>query len=260
MITALDGPIKFVVMGDSAAFGTGDVVKGNRPLGWTYRIANAIEAPLIYLNIARPGAKSSELVEHQLPIVKSLKPDIAVIVVGGNDLLRNNFCPKRLKRNLIEVFSNLNNQGTKIITLELHDPSKLLKLPKALESALLKRINAVNDVYRELANVFPLIPIKTREISGVNDKKNWHVDLLHPGPRGHALLAVEGKQLLRQLGIPVNELNSEEVKEFSKLQKFSWMIFKGAPWLFKRCFDLLPVAIYLMLREIFSSRGSRAGS
>jgi lysophospholipase L1-like esterase len=136
-------------MGDSAAFGTGDVVKGDRPLGWTYRIANAIEAPLIYLNIARPGAKSCELVEHQLPIAKSLKPDIAVIVVGGNDLLRNNFCPMRLRNNLVEVFSYLHAQGTKIITLELHDPSRLLKLPKALERALLKRVNAVNEVYVE---------------------------------------------------------------------------------------------------------------
>ncbi len=249
MNATLNKPIRFVVMGDSAAFGTGDVVKADRPLGWTYRIADAIEAPLVYLNIARPGAKSIDLVDHQLPVVEALKPDIAVIVVGGNDLLRNNFCPIRLKNNLYEVFSKLHIQGTKIMTLELHDPSKLLKLPKALERALLKRVNAVNEVYVELARNFPLIPIKTREISGVNDRKNWHVDMLHPGPRGHMILASEGKRLLKQLGVPISESMVEEIKDFSRREKIMWMILKGTPWFFKRFFDLFPVALFLIIKE-----------
>ena len=38
----MSSPLSFVVLGDSAAYGTGDITKADRPLGWTYRIASAI--------------------------------------------------------------------------------------------------------------------------------------------------------------------------------------------------------------------------
>lgn len=245
-------PIRFVVLGDSAAYGIGDVMKADRPLGWTYRIAEAVQHPLIYLNLARPGAKSTELVEHQLPIAQSLKPDVAVVVVGGNDLLRNNFSPDRLKANLIETFSQLNKLGTQIITLELHDPSKLLKLPAPLARALMRRVDAVNAVYQELSLEYPLISIQARDIEGVNDRKNWHVDLLHPGPRGHVLLARTALDELEKLGMPIKQLALEGLPTLSRVKKVTWMLRNGTPWFFKRCFDLLPVAIFLIVRELIT--------
>lgn len=250
MSVALDRPIRFVVIGDSAAYGIGDVMKAHRPLGWTYRIAEAVQHPLIYLNLARPGAKSTELVEHQLPIARSMKPDYAVVVVGGNDLLRNNFCPERLHNNLVEIFSNLIGSGTQIITLELHDPTKLLKLPDPLKRALLKRVDAVNQVYQDLAQKFPLISIKARQIEGVNNRENWHVDLLHPGPKGHFLLAKTALLELENRGLPVKRLETEDLPQLSRAQKISWMLKKGTPWFIKRCFDLLPVAVFLIIKEL----------
>ncbi len=250
-------PLRFVVLGDSAAYGTGDVVKADRPLGWTYRIAEAVQHPLIYLNLSRPGAKSTELVEHQLPIAESLKPDFAVIVVGGNDLLRNNFSPDRLKANLVETFSNLTALGTRIITLELHDPSKLLKLPAPLSRALLRRVDAVNNVYRELSDEFSLISIKARQIEGVNDRRNWHCDLLHPGPRGHLLLAQSALSELEKLGMSIRHIPLEEPPNLSRAKKISWILRNGTPWFFKRSFDLLPAAIYLVIRELVVNRSSR---
>lgn len=251
--------ITLVVMGDSAAYGTGDVLKADRPLGWTYRIAEAIETPLSYLNLARPGAKSQEILDVQLPIATQFRPDIAVVVVGGNDMLRNNYSPRKLRENLVEVFSRLTAMGTAIITLQLHDPSKILRLPTPLESALLKRVDSVNRVYEELSQRFPLIEIKAREIAGVEDKRNWHVDRLHPGPRGHVLLARAGIQELAKRGISVSEIPVLEPVQDNFWKKAKWMITKGAPWFFKRSFDLFPVAIYLMLRETIKPSSSIAG-
>jgi lysophospholipase L1-like esterase len=248
--------LNFVVMGDSAAYGTGDVTHADRPFGWAARIADAIESPLTYLNLARPGAKSSELVEHQLPIARHFKPDIAVVVVGGNDMLRNNFCPSRLRNNLIEILTGLTSIGAHVITLQLHDPSKILQLPKALESALLKRVDCVNAVYEELATHFPIISIKAREIEGVNERKNWHVDLLHPGPQGHVLLAKTALSELSKLGVKVRTLQPMEIPQTSRWKKIEWMVLKGGPWFFKRSFDLLPVALFLILKEIVIARFS----
>ncbi|NBY51352.1 MAG: SGNH/GDSL hydrolase family protein [Actinobacteria bacterium] len=252
--------VKFVVMGDSAAYGTGDVTKADRPLGWTYRLAEAIEAPLTYLNLARPGAKSTELVEFQLPLAAQFKPDVAVVVVGGNDMLRNNFCPHRLKTNMVEILSRLHELGAQVITLQLHDPSKILKLPKPLESALMKRVDSVNRVYEELSESFPLISLKAREIDGVNERKNWHVDMLHPGPQGHQLLAKAAIQELSRRGIAVKDIAVSEIPELSKWEKTQWMLTKGTPWFFKRAFDLLPVALFLILREMLISLVHRFGT
>ena len=256
----MSSPLSFVVLGDSAAYGTGDITKADRPLGWTYRIASAITGPMTYLNLARPGAKSSELVEHQLPIATMLRPDLAIVVVGGNDMLRNNFCPKRLKDNLTEIFARFSALGTHVITLELHDPSKVLKLPKALERALLRRVDAVNAVYRELAESFPIIPIRARDIAGVHDRKNWHVDLLHPGPRGHYLLAEAAVRELARRGLPIKALDVPEFPTISTREKVSWMLLKGTPWFFKRSFDLLPVALFLIAKELILSGVSRLRS
>jgi lysophospholipase L1-like esterase len=248
----LNRPITFVVLGDSAAYGTGDVMKANRPLGWTYRIAQAIETPLSYLNLARPGAKSREILEDQLPIAIGLKPDIAVVVVGGNDMLRNNYSPQRLRENLHEVFARFTALGTEIITLQLHDPSKIIRLPKPLEGALMKRVDSVNRVYEELAKKFSIIEIKARDIKGVEDRKNWHVDRLHPGPRGHLLLARAAIQELSRRGLPVTEISISDPVEPSLSEKVRWMLLKGTPWFVKRSFDLLPVALFLMLREMIN--------
>jgi lysophospholipase L1-like esterase len=248
----LNRPITFVVLGDSAAYGTGDVMKANRPLGWTYRIAQAIETPLSYLNLARPGAKSREILEDQLPIAIGLKPDIAVVVVGGNDMLRNNYSPQRLRENLHEVFARFSALGTEIITLQLHDPSKIIRLPKPLEGALMKRVDSVNRVYEELAKKFSIIEIKARDIKGVEDRKNWHVDRLHPGPRGHLLLARAAIQELSRRGLPVTEISISDPVEPSLSEKVRWMLLKGTPWFVKRSFDLLPVALFLMLREMIN--------
>jgi lysophospholipase L1-like esterase len=242
-------PLTFVVLGDSAAYGTGDIIKADRPLGWTYRIAEAIQSPLIYMNLARPGAKSTEIAEHQLPIATQLKPDIAVVVVGGNDMLRNNFCPIRLKNNLKEVFGRLTSQGTSIITLHLHDPSKILRLPSSLEKALMKRVSSVNRVYEELSQTYQLISIKAEEIDGVHEKRNWHVDMLHPGPRGHLLLAQAAIKELSRAGVKIKEVPFTEPPSLSRRKKIEWMLLKGTPWFFKRSFDLLPVALFLMSKE-----------
>jgi hypothetical protein len=182
---------------------------------------------------------------------------VAIVVVGGNDMLRNNFCPIRLKENLTEIFTRFSALGTHVITLELHDPSKVLKLPKALERALLKRVDAVNAVYQELSRVFPIIQIRARDISGVHDRKNWHVDLLHPGPRGHFLLAEAAVEKLARRGLPIEPLEAPEFPAISKREKVSWMLRKGTPWFIKRSFDLLPVALFLITKELVLSALNR---
>ena len=89
----------FVVLGDSAAFGTGDEVKSGSYRGWAGFLSEAFQDGCEYYNYARPGAKSSEVLEVQLPKALRHNPDICAVIVGGNDMLRNGFDPILLYKN-----------------------------------------------------------------------------------------------------------------------------------------------------------------
>ena len=35
----------------------------------------------------------------------------------------------------------------------------------------------------------------------------------------------------------------------TRKESLSWMLLKGTPWFFKRCFDLLPAVLFLIAKE-----------
>jgi len=241
--------LTFAVIGDSAAFGTGDEMPDGSTRGWAYYLANSFQWDCEYLNFARPGAKSDEVATTQLSLVKEKQPDICAVIAGGNDLLRNGFDPDTLYTNLRTTCDQLMAQGSEVIMFELHDPNRLLPIPKLLKRVLRRRVEAVNAVYQKLANELDLVLIRTREIPDVHDLSNWHVDRMHPGPLGHHLLATEMASALAGRGWKVETPKREATITYSRRQKIAWMVVKGTPWFFKRSFDLLPVALFLMAIE-----------
>ena len=243
--------VRFTVIGDSAAFGTGDTDELGNPRGWGYYISQVFQDSCNYLNFSRPGAKSAEVKDVQLPRALETNPDICAVIVGGNDMLRNGFDPKFLYQNISDTCRELLSRGTEIIMVELHDPGEILRVPRLLKRVIRRRVNAVNNVYYQVARELDLILIRTRNIPDVHDVSNWHIDRMHPGPRGHQLLAREMASALRERGWRVDLPNSEVADIHSRAAKIWWLICKGTPWFLKRSVDLLPVAIILMVIEAF---------
>jgi lysophospholipase L1-like esterase len=248
--TKSDG-IRFTVIGDSAAFGTGDTDEMGNPRGWGYYLSQVFHGSCQYLNFSRPGAKSTEVKEVQLPKALEANPDICAVIVGGNDMLRNGFDPKVLYRNITDTCHDLIAKGSEIIMVELHDPGEILRVPRLLKRVIRRRVNAVNKVYYQVAEELNVILIRTRSIPNVHDLTNWHIDRMHPGPKGHQLLAREMAQALRQRGWRVELPDSGVSDPHSRAAKIWWLICKGTPWFLKRSVDLLPVAIILMVAESF---------
>ena len=239
----------FVVLGDSAAYGTGDEVKAGQFRGWAGFLADAFQEGCDYFNYSRPGAKSNEVLAIQLPKALRQNPDICAVIVGGNDLLRNNFDPVLLYNNLRSCCQQLLAMGSEIIMVELHDPNQLLKLPKLLRQVLRRRVNAVNAVYRKVALEFEIVTVKTRAINNVHDRKNWHIDRMHPGPQGHFMLARDIANQLRKRGWAISLPYQLTLTYQSRSEKITWLLRNATPWFFKRSFDLLPVAMILMVFE-----------
>jgi len=239
----------FVVLGDSAAYGTGDEVQTGVFRGWAGFLSENFQEGCDYFNFSRPGAKSTEVAEIQLEKALKLNPDICAVIVGGNDLLRNGFNPILLHENLQYICRNLLAIGSEIVMVELHDPLQLLKLPKLLGRVLNKRVNAVNAVYRKIALEFEIVSVKTRNIEDVHNLRNWHIDRMHPGPAGHFMLARNIAEQLRKRGWAISIPAKLEVNVKSRSEKIKWMLRNGTPWFLKRSVDLLPAAAILMVIE-----------
>jgi len=241
----------FAILGDSAASGVGDSDKNGVTRGWGYYLAKHFQDPLVYINLSRPGAQSAEVLEDQLPKALIFKPDIAAVIVGGNDALRNGFDPDKLHQNLRATISELKKSGAEVLLLQLHDPTQIVPLPRLLARVLSRRINAVNRVIHSVGREFNAQILLTRSIQDIYERKVWHVDRMHPSKYGHQLMATHFREILLRRNWRIEPITIEETPATSKKSKMLWMLKNGTPWFFKRSFDLFPAALLLMSIEFF---------
>ena len=243
----------FAILGDSAASGVGDSDKNGVTKGWGYYLAKHFQNPLVYVNLSRPGAQSAEVLEDQLPRALMFKPDIAAVIVGGNDALRNGFDPNKLHHNLRATISELKRSGAEVLLLQLHDPTQIVPLPKLLAQVLTRRINAVNRVIHSIGREFNAQILLTRSIQDIYERRVWHIDRMHPSKYGHQIMATHFREILLRRNWKIDPIAIEETSATSKKASIAWMLRNGTPWFFKRSFDLFPAAIFLMSVEIFKT-------
>jgi hypothetical protein len=116
---------------------------------------------------------------------------------------------------------------------------------------LRKRVESVNVVYRAIAEELGIVLIKTREIPDVHNLRNWHIDRMHPGERGHKMLAREVATQLQKRGWLITIPEEGELTVREKSVQIRWLIANGLPWFLKRSVDLLPAVLILSIIEIF---------
>lgn len=242
-------PVTFAVIGDSAASGVGDSDQDGNYFGWGYHLTQAFQEPITYINASRPGAKSKEVLNEQLPKVLEHSPELVAVIVGGNDLLRNGFSPSELEKNLDETLRQIEAIGATSMLLELHDPTQLIKMPHLLARVCNRRVSSVNQVTRKLAHRYGSILLETRSMPGIYDRAKWHVDRMHPSRNGHQFIAEIYGHLLRNRGYEVGHVDFTHGNNRSRKDSILWMLRNGTPWFFKRSFDLLPAILFLMASE-----------
>ena len=243
-------PLTLAVIGDSAASGVGDSDANGNHFGWGYHLAQAFNEPLIYINAARPGARSGEVLEEQLVKVSVHDPELVAVVVGGNDLLRSNFSPTVFENNLRETLIRLVSTGATVMLLELHDPTKIVPMPYLVGRICRRRVAAVNKATSKMAQDFGAIMLPTRSLENIYSRSKWHVDRMHPSKLGHQFIASEFAKMLRDRGFDVGDVAISAVNNRSRKDSILWMLRNGTPWFAKRSIDLFPGLIWLSMAEI----------
>ncbi|MFC8130310.1 SGNH/GDSL hydrolase family protein [Streptomyces sp. NPDC057302] len=252
-------PLRFVAMGDSLTEGIGDPVEeGWR--GWAALLAPSC-GDVAFRNLAVSGAQTDDVLNRQLPEALELRPDLVSVIVGVNDTLRCTFDIGAVATRLDETYGACARQGAQLVTACLPDPGAMLGLPGVLAHPLARRQRAVNAVVHALSERYGAVHLHLAEDEWIADRTLWSADRLHPGERGHRLVAARFHALLAARGFAAGDAPSCEPQLPSPTRSASllWLATAGTGWVARRCTDLLPQLLTLAADEVrHQVRGSSA--
>jgi lysophospholipase L1-like esterase len=127
-------PLRLVVLGDSIAFGTG-ALRIEDTLGRRLSAALTADGFDVDLHVlAVPGAASVDLAA-QVRRAEPLDPDVAVIVIGANDLARF-VPPAQAAASLAAAVTTLRASGADVVVVPAPDMSSVPFVPPAFRAAV----------------------------------------------------------------------------------------------------------------------------
>ncbi len=98
-----------------------------------------------YLNLGERDRYAAEVREQQLPQALEFRPDLAVVLCGGNDLLRGRFDADVVATDIDAMVGAFCDQGADVITYGLLDITRSGLMPTPYAGAFRERLRAYND-------------------------------------------------------------------------------------------------------------------
>lgn len=188
--------VRYVALGDSQTEGLGDGDDAVGLRGFADRLAEhltAVNPGLHYANLAVRGRVAGQVRAEQLAPALALRPDLATVVAGVNDLLRPRFDAAEVAGHLEEMFAALTAAGTRVVTLTFPDMGKIAPLARPLAP----RVLDLNARIRDAAARQGVTVAETAQQAVCTDPRLWTADRLHAGPLGHERIAAALAQALR---------------------------------------------------------------
>ncbi|MFJ2749983.1 SGNH/GDSL hydrolase family protein [Streptomyces sp. NPDC087297] len=190
--------LRYVALGDSQTEGLGDGDDTVGLRGFADRFAAHLAAAnpgLRYANLAVRGRLAGQVRAEQLGPALELRPDLATVVAGVNDILRPKFDAAEVAAHLEEMFAALTAAGAHVATVTFPDLSVLVPLARPVAP----RIADLNDRIRAAAARHGVTVAETARPAAVTDPRMWTTDRLHASPVGHARIAAA---LAHAVGLP----------------------------------------------------------
>ncbi|MDI3402410.1 SGNH/GDSL hydrolase family protein [Streptomyces cavernicola] len=179
---------RYVALGDSQTEGLGDGDDTVGLRGWADRFAEQLAAhspELTYANLAVRGRLAGQVRAEQLGPALALRPDLATVMAGVNDVLRPKFDVDEVAGHLEAMFAALTAQGARVATVTFPDPARLTPLARPLSP----RVAALNDRVRRAALRHGVAVAEADRHPVVSDPRLWSPDRLHAAPIGHQRIA-----------------------------------------------------------------------
>jgi lysophospholipase L1-like esterase len=136
---------RVVALGDSITVGVGDTVGPDavHGPGWAAHLAAVLGADA-FTNLATNGARSQDVAGTQLDAALALRPHLATVVVGGNDVLRSDFDARLTRTDLHRCVSELTGAGADVVLVLLPVIGLFELSPRLVRRVMRRRVAAVN--------------------------------------------------------------------------------------------------------------------
>jgi acyl-CoA thioesterase I len=187
--------LKYLALGDSYTIGTGASDESRSfPSLLARRLSEQAGRKVEVTNPAVNGFTTLDLIEHELPLVIKLKPDVASVLIGVNDLVQGRRADD-YRSSLIEIYDEvaaLRLPAGRVVAVSIPNWSVV---PAAREYGELELIRHLTDSFNDVANEeaetrgFTWVDITAASISGLGSAGWISDDGLHPGDSQYAAWA-----------------------------------------------------------------------
>lgn len=194
-------PYRVVVLGDSTVTGPGVRDPADTWVGIVAREL-AISHRVALTSFAVGGATSVDVLRHQAPSAAALRPDLVLLSVGGDDVIRR-IPPRVSERNVGRTLDVLAGGGARIVVLGLPDLGTIPRLAwpadRVLTWASRRSAAAVRRAVSSREGV--LVDIWDRSTVLAVHPQFFAPDAFHPAEKAHRLLASSVLRALEDAGI-----------------------------------------------------------
>lgn len=179
---------RYVALGDSSTEGIDDPDGAGGYRGWSQRLAERIAAEaggLLYANLAVRGLTTAEVRERQLSAALAMRPDLASVFCGTNDVTHRGFDAERVAEDIAHMQRELVAVGATVVSFTLPDLTPLMPLGQLIAP----RIRALNRALASASRSTGSILVDFAAYPVATDRRLWSNDRIHANADGHARIA-----------------------------------------------------------------------
>jgi lysophospholipase L1-like esterase len=179
----------YVALGDSSTEGLDDPDENGGYRGWSRRLAERIveaQGSLAYTNLGVRGLTTRQIRERQLAPALELRPDLATVFSGTNDVIaRRRFDVAAVSRDMEAMQRALIASGATVLTFTLPDLTPVMPLARLIAH----RIRALNQALRAVSAGTGAILLDFAAYPVGSDPRIWSPDRIHANAAGHQRIA-----------------------------------------------------------------------
>lgn len=179
---------RYVAIGDSSTEGLDDPDGHGGFRGWANRLAERIaevQGGLEYANLGVRGRSTRQVRELQLAPALAMRPDLATLFVGTNDVVARHFDPQAFAGDLEAMQQALIEAGATVLTFTLPDLGPVMPLARRLSP----RVERLNHLIRSVSARSGALMVDFAAHPVASDPRLWGEDRLHANAAGHARIA-----------------------------------------------------------------------
>src|SRR5205823_1424740 len=141
---------RYVAIGDSSTEGIDDPDGAGGYRGWSPRLAEriaGIQGRLLYANLAIRGRTTRQIRDQQLEPALAMRPDLATVFSGTNDVLARRFDANAVARDMEAIQRALVEGGATVLSFTLPNLTPVMPIARWLAP----RVRALNESIRAAA-------------------------------------------------------------------------------------------------------------